>query len=106
MFRIIRAATTLTLALVISPHNGASQDLLQPARPQTGEARSAEIQAVGDPVIDEGSKPLLVDGIPEPQFSGYAVAKPMKQRKPIAAFRSRGKSEQFDRLNMLQQCAI
>jgi hypothetical protein len=36
-----------------------------------------EVEIVGDPVIRERHPPMLVDGIPQPEFCGDAAIKPI-----------------------------
>ena len=49
---------------------------------------------------------MLIDGVPQAQFGCDAIAEVAEDREVVAALRSGGQSQEFDRLDVLKQLAI
>ena len=64
------------------------------------------IEAVVDPVVDEGCQPVLVDRIPESELGGDATVEPVEQGEAVAAFRRRRESEELARTEVVQELRV
>lgn len=65
-----------------------------------------QIKTIVDPVVEKRGQVLLVDRIPQAEFCRDAVVEPVEDRQPVAAFRGRRQSEQFDRIKMVEHSLV
>src|SRR5690606_40667720 len=62
----------------------------------------SEIQVVGNPIVGERCKPMLIDRIQQAEFCSNAVVKPMKYGQPVATLRRSGQAKHLAWLERAQ----
>ena len=55
----------------------------------------AQVEAVVDAVVGEGGEVLLVDGVPDSEFGGYAVVEPVEDGEAVASLGGGGEAEEL-----------
>ena len=65
-----------------------------------------QIEAVVDAEVREGRQSLLVDGVPESQFSGDSIVEPLQQRQAIAALRGCRQPQQLHRRDVFEERGV
>ena len=78
-------------------------ELLNVISPASTPTDTGEIGAVTDAEIGKRAEPMLVDGVPEPEFRRNAIVKPMQDRFAITAFRRCRQPQHFARPEMFDQ---
>ena len=102
-------ATLKLLEHKTSPHVIRRVDVRQTIHVVTATAlpRDArEIQPVVHTEVAEGHQTLVINGIPQAQFSGNAAIEVVEHRKAVRALGCRGEAQQLYRLHVLQQRAV
>ena len=66
----------------------------------------AQVDAVVDAVVGERGEPVLLDGVPEPEFGRDAVAEPVQDRQAVGSLRRGGEPEQLRGLQVARAAAV
>ncbi len=65
-----------------------------------------EVEVIGDTVVRERSKPMLIDRVPQTQFSSYPAIEPLENGLPITPFRGRGEPKELLGSYVIQEALV